>query len=236
MKMIALSEAGSLIGLYVALGVIGAVLVMAIVLAIVNRVRNSRVLASSPYIAAIHETNKRYRFEPLFGSDEVIVFHLNSKRSFDNFNYSKRRDEVFKNRLSHFQDVIRKVDYNVSTLEAYRREIGQIPLTQDATLAKKMKMSLKSFRSREEKLGKKLLRKATTDYKVTLKWEYTSPAGKNHYSAYVTISYSDIKREVARFSRSPKPSSPKAVSKPQPKPKSEPGVSRPLVVNIEEIE
>ena len=235
MKMIAFIDAGALIGLCAILGVLGALFVVIIVFAIVNHVRNQRVLASSPYISSILETNKNYHFECFFGSNEEVTFHLGSKRSFDNFSSLKKRDEVFKNRLNHFQSVVQKIDYNINTMAAYKRAIAEIPPTKDAAFAKKMGMSLQSYQSRELKLSQKFLLQATTDYKLTIRWEYISPAGRNHYSGHRVFPYADIKDGVARFAPAQKAPA-QVASKDQPKPRTKTEASRPLVTNIEEIE
>lgn len=74
-----------------------------------------------------------------------------------------------------------------------------IKITSDEFLAKENKMTLKSFRKREIKLGSKLIKHPQTTYSLKIKWEYTSPAGRNHYSNFRNCSFSDIKSVVQQL-------------------------------------
>ena len=178
-------------------GVVTAVAVFLIVFfSIFNSVRNKRVLSSSPYIKSIREINKKYGFQVLANTYETKTFHLNSKRAFDNFDYYKRRSEFFIDNLYHFQGIVEKIDFNISSYKQYREELVSIPLTNDAELAKMNKMSLKAFNSREKKLANKMIKIPQMNYSLRIQWEYTSPAGRNHYSFYRDNTYEDIKSIV----------------------------------------
>ena len=228
--MIVLADSSNLIGLYVCLGIFVAVLALIIAIAIINSLRNKRVLASSPYIASILELNKKYKFETILDPNEVASIPLNSKKSFDNFNVEKRFDSLISDRLPHFQSRLKEVEHNIEAYSLYKKELASIPLTSDEALAKKCHMPLKSFQERELRLGERFLMHPTTDYSLEMKWHYTSPAGRNYYSNSRSYSYRDVKSAVTRLT--PVPKAPKkAKTEVKPKEKVEP-----IETSVEEVE
>ena len=192
------------ISLYIFLGVSVVVIFLIIFFSILNKKKNDKVLLSSIYIKEIKEINKKYTFQTLSTTSDTKTFYLNSKRAFDNFDFYKRRSEFIKENLSYYQQIILGIDYNVSTFPEYKKELSQIKTTTDESLAKANKMSLKSFRKREIKLGSKLVKHPQTSYSLRIKWEYTSPAGRNHYSYYRDCSFSDVKSIVQQFTIVPR--------------------------------
>ena len=201
------NSSNSGIGLYIFLGISAVVICLIIFFSVSNKKRNDRVLLSSVYIKEINEINKKYTFQTLSRSSETKIFYLNSKRAFDNFDFYKRKSEFVKENLSYYQKLIQRIDYNVSTFADYKRELSKINTTTDESLAKAYKMSLKSFRKREIKLGNKLVKHPQMSYSLRIKWEYTSPAGRNHYSHYRDCSFSDVKNIVQQFTVVPIPKS-----------------------------
>ena len=49
------------------------------------------------------------------------------------------------------------------------------------------------------KLGSKELKHPTTGYSIKIRWEYTSPAGRNHYSSFKEFYYVDIRTVVNQY-------------------------------------
>lgn len=206
------------IGLYIFLGVtvVAIFLIFLIIFFyVLNKKKNKRVLLASPYIKEIKEVNKKYIFQTLPRSSETKTFYLNSKRAYDNFDFYKRRGEFAIENLSYYQQVIQKINYNVSIFAEYKNELSRIRTTFDKSLAKANKMSLKSFRIREIKLGNKLIKRPQMSYSLRIRWEYTSPAGRNHYSNCRECSFNDIKSLVQQFTNTAKPESYYSDSRPR---------------------
>ncbi len=229
--MIVLADSNGLVGFYVFLGIFVTVLILISVFAGVNSSKNKKVLESSPYIASILELNKRYSFKTIATPKETVSISLKSKKSFDSFNPEMRFGSLISERLAYFQSLIEDVDSNVADLAMYKMEFGTIPLTSDEALAKSSRMSLKSFQERELKLGERLLQKPAIDYSLKIKWHYTSPAGKNHYSNYRVYPYKKVKEAVVRLTPASKTSM-KEKKKAEPKP-SPSGLNE---ANVEEVE
>ena len=175
----------------------GIVIFLIIFFAVRNKKKNERVLANSLYLKNIRELNNKYKFETLSRTSDSKTYYLNSKRSFDTFDYRRKRVEFVRSNLSYYQDLVRKIYFNETAYAEYKREISQVKLTKDESIAKENKMSLASFNNRETKLGNKMIKHPQMSYSLRIRWEYTSPAGRNHYYNYADCSISEIKGMVA---------------------------------------
>ena len=228
------------IGGLIAWGIILLIAAFVIVLLVINKIKNNKVLEKSFYIHAIKEINKKYEFKVLPSNLESKTFFLKSKRAFDNFDYEKKGFEYINENLSHFVEIIQAIDFNVANNANYKKEINLVPLTSDGEVAKSVKLSLKSFNKRETKLGAKLLKTPQMDYCLKIKWEYTSPAGRNHYYDYCTYDIDDLKgvvRIIAPFRITP-PTSVRTIpiSTPYPKPTPQPAPTpKPTPTNTQKV-
>lgn len=163
---------------------------------LVNKKKNNKVMNASSYIKELKQLNEKYSFQVLSKVNEEETFDLNSKRAYDNFDFYKRTKLFIKENFTYYQDLLEKIDFNISFLAKYKKELSKIKITTDESIAKENKMSLKSFRKREAKLGTKLIKHPTTFYQLTIEWEYTSPAGRNHYSNSRVVSLGEIRKIV----------------------------------------
>lgn len=232
--MILLALSWNLVPLYVFLGAVGAIALIALPLAIVDSIRNKKVLSSSPYLASMKALRERYRLLPLQKNQETITFALPSKKAFNNFNVAKHFEGAIARDLAHFKSIVRMIETNKETFARYQEELGALSLTEDESFAKKEGMSLKSFQKRELKFGKKLLLEQPKEYSLTLERTYTSPMGRNHYVLRSSFSYAKIKETVTKLTSAPKGAKPldKATKKAKGKIKS----SLALETELEEIE
>ena len=187
------------IGIYIFLGILAIGLFLIIFFSVRNSSLNKKVSATSSYIKKIREINDSTSFKTISSNYETKTFYLNSKKAFDNFDLHKRIAEFIRDNLNHFEQLVADISFNIETLNSYNKQIKEIPLTSDEAFAKANKMSLKSYREREIKLGYKLAKHPRTSYSLRIKWEYTSPAGRNHYYDYRDFSFSDIKYIVSQF-------------------------------------
>lgn len=201
------NDFNSRIGVYIFLGVSLIAIFFIVFFYALNKKKDNRVLLASTYIKEIREVNKKYNFQKLSRISDTKIFYLNSKRAYDNFDFYKMRGEFVKEYLSYYQQVIQIINYNVSAFAEYKKELSQIKITTNESLAKANKMSLKSFRKREIKFGSKLIKHPQMSYSLRIRWEYTSPAGRNHYANYRDSSFSDIKNIVQQFTVTAKPKS-----------------------------
>ncbi len=240
--MILLALSWNLVPLYVFLGVVGAIALIALPLAIADSIRNKKVLSFSPYLASLKALSESYRLLPLQKNQETITFALPSKKVFDKFNVAKHFEGTIASDLAHFKSIVRMVETNKETFARYQKELGALSLTEDESFAKKNGMSLKSFQKRELKFGKKLLIKQPKEYSLTLERTYTSPAGRNHYVLRSSFSYAKIKEMVTKLTSAPKWAKPldkatkKVERKPEKKAKGKIGSSLTLEADLEEIE
>lgn len=161
-----------------------------------NSKRNKIVMSNSEYIKSIKNINSRYKFNSFNVTHDKKDYTLKSKRQFDTFNCRKKAWNHITENLNRYKSVTIKIDENILLYKKYCSEIQNIKHTDDESFAKKFKMSLKSFVRREKKLAKKIIKKPITNYTLTLRWHYTSPAGRNNYSNKYTFSYAEIKAIV----------------------------------------
>ena len=180
-------------------GIVAVIVFLVVFFSVLNKKKNERVLATSPYIKEIQNINKRYVFKSLQTTYETKTFHLNSKRAFDTFDLYKKRNGYIEYNLSFYQQVVQKINYNIALNNEYRKELASLKVTNDEELAKDNKMSLDSYNKRETKLGSKLEQHPQMSYILRIQWEYTSPAGRNHYSNYRDFQFVDIKNVVGQY-------------------------------------
>ena len=205
-----LEDASSLIGLWVFLGVLAVGAIVGAVFIVINGVKDGYVYSTSEYIQAIHRINQKYHFEDV-PMKEYVTIPLHSKRSFDNFNISKRFDWLVENNIGYFKELARKIEWNISAYGPYVKEIYGVSPCTDEALAKKGKMSLQTYNKKELAMGEELFIKPKMDYSLEMTWEYTSPAGKSHYSGSWTFSYQTVKCSLSKLaSKSQSPSKAKA--------------------------
>lgn len=157
-----------------------------------NKELNKRVLSTSPYIKKVVELNKKYFFQVPSKRNETRCYHLNSKRSYDNFDCVKKLDEILRQDPKNYKILFMKICTNILLLKMYDQDFFAIPYTNDESIAKASNMSLKSYRKREAKLANRLYKSPQTTFTLRIKWEYTSPKGQNHYSNHRDFSYEKI--------------------------------------------
>jgi len=194
-----LSNSNDSIGNWIFLSVLAFSLFLIIIFYTINKKFNKRVTDTSEYLKKINEINEQINFKTISSSSETKTFYLNSKRAFDNFDLYKRKTEFIKNNLCYYEQLIDDINFNVATLNEYNKQIKSIPLTNDETIAKENKMSLKSYNKREIKLGDKITKHPCTSYSLRIQWEYRSPAGRNYYYRYWDFSFDEVKSIVLQF-------------------------------------
>lgn len=190
------SDNSGLIGLLVTLGVIAAIVVLVIVLSVRNNKLNNLVKQNSEYVKAINTLNTKYKFNSVYSTSDTKTFHLNSKRQYDTFDYNKKGSAYIRENSGKYGQIIRSLESNREMLKKYKDEIKALKHTSDPAIAEKCKMKLNSFTKREIKIASKLIKNPQTNYSIIIRWEYTSPAGRNHYSNSCTFGYDSIKRLV----------------------------------------
>jgi hypothetical protein len=180
---------------------IGLIIVVVIIAAICggvawNNLTNKKVMKISPYYNSIVKLNSETKFNDIAKPDFIKTFYLKSKRTFDVFDVSKNATNYMKENSSYFQDQICRVEQNQELKREYDRAISAIPHTSDVLVAKQAKISLKSFVKREERLAQKIILHPCVDYQLTIDYQYTSPAGRNHYERTAKYSLTEIKAVV----------------------------------------
>lgn len=189
------TDNSSLVGIIflIILGV-GALILIAFL--IYNGVQNKKVEKSSPYLKALKEINEKYSFHTIRPKQDKKIFYLNSKRQYDNFDYPRKCDAYIKDNAYKYSLMVDKVESNKKKLAEYDREIEKAKeLTTEETAAS-VKMKYKNYLKREYKLASKMHKKPDLSFSIYFGWEYTSPAGRNHYSRYCVYDYSNIKSLV----------------------------------------
>ena len=221
----------STIALIIFLAIIGAVLILVIALAIYNGVQNKKVEQSSPFLKKLKEINSKYSFSTISPKQDRKVFHLNTKRQFDNFDYGRKCDAFIKEYSYKYSPMVEKAERNKRLLSSYKEEIKQAKqlTTRESVAATNIKYE--SYIKRENKIASRMYKNPDTLFSIYFEWEYTSPAGRNHYSCHCTYSYDSIKRLVAIPVRDVY----KEAYKPRVAPQSKPRVE-PQTVTLDDIE
>lgn len=196
---------------FIVLGVGAVIIALIIILCVTNARKNRLVEANSPYIKEVKLVNSKYKFDNLGNTKEKVVQHLKSKRQFDSFNYRKFFETYVKNHESKYSRIVASISKNIMLRDNYLNELRSIKNTSDSNIANECKMSLASFVKRENKIATKYIVHPVISFYLMLHWEYTSPAGRNHYSNKYQFNFDDIKRVINAI----KPIKQPRVSKPE---------------------
>lgn len=180
--------------MWIAIGVLAAIAVTICIIVVVNRAINEKVKKNSDYYKSVEQLNDETKF---FSIDTQLLskmFYLNSKRAFDNFNISKHAQDYIKSNEIAFEELLKRIDNNKTTQKNYNDKFSRIAHTSDTAIAKKAGISLKKFVKRETKLSDKIKKIGTIDLSLSIRYQYTSPAGRNHYESGRKFSLNDIKQ------------------------------------------
>ena len=190
-----LAESFDYTGIIVAIVVV-LFIVLVIVVSVIDRKQNALVNANSPYLKEIRLINSKYNFVNIRTTTESKTFYLNSKKQFDNFNYQKRGTFFVRENQGHFAQIVESIKMNRKLLTSYNAEIKAAKNTSDERIADACRMKLQKFVKKENALVTKLIIHPTVNYSLVIKWEYTSPAGRNHYSDKVTFNFDELEEII----------------------------------------
>lgn len=180
--------------MWIAIGVIIAIAVTVCLVVLINHIINENVKKNSKYYQAVVRLNKETAFLTIWSQVTNKTVYLNSKKAFDNFNVSKYAQEYVNSNKAAINELVEKVNKNRETQKTYNEKFAIIEHTTDPKVAKKAGIGLTSFVKRETKFANSIRKTGCADLSLTIKYQYTSPAGRNHYEAKRTYSYNDILR------------------------------------------
>lgn len=186
-----------LIWIVIAVGVIiVSIIVLIIIVAVCNKKKEKKVKEISTYYATIAEINSKTNFEYVDNTYQKYAIKVNSKRQFDNFNYSKKCIEYISSNLNNFIQIVDAIEKNKKTYSEYMYAINNTPHTKDEKLARDNKLSLKTISKIETKLAKKLIERPTLDYVIQVEASYSSAKGQSNYRWSKNFAYDFIKDNV----------------------------------------
>lgn len=180
--------------MWIAIGVTIAVVGTICLAVLINHIIKENVKKYSKYYQAVIKLNEETAFLTIWSQIMDKTVYLNSKKAFDNFNASKYAQEYVNANKTAISELIEKVNKNRATQKRYNEKFEKIEHTMDPKIAKKARIGVVSFVKKETELANSIRKTGCTELSLTIKYQYTSPAGRNHYEAKRTYSYNDILR------------------------------------------
>lgn len=186
-----------IVWILIAVGAVLAVVIAIIITCLIlKKKKEKKVKKISTYYATIAEINSKTNFEFVDNTYKKYAIKVNSKRQFDNFNYSKKCVEYISGNLNNFIQIVDAIEKNKKIYSDYMYAINNTPHTRDEKLARDNKLSLKSIAKIETKLAKKLIERPTLDYFIQVEASYSSPKGQKNYRWSKNFAYDFIKDNV----------------------------------------
>lgn len=152
----------------------------------------SYVKQNSPMYKSIKELNGNYDFDRKTCKSHHYHEYLNSKRQLDNFNYEKWIYQKM-NEESEFFDNFEKIyENNLKKYNKYSSEYALLKNFRKEIEIESLELDYETFNYIEREIFNENKQSAITKPSISLEISYTSPSGRNHYSANHTYTYFDL--------------------------------------------
>lgn len=152
----------------------------------------SYVKQNSPMYKSIKELNSNYDFDRKTCKSHHYHEYLNSKRQLDNFNYEKWIYQKM-NEESEFFDNFEKIyENNLKKYNKYSSEYALLKKFRKEIEVENLDLEYEAFNYIEQEIFNENKQSAITKPSISLEISYTSPSGRNHYSANHTYTYYDL--------------------------------------------
>ena len=152
----------------------------------------SYVKQNSPMYKSIKELNGNYDFDRKTCKNHHYHEYLNSKRQLDNFNYENWIYQKM-NEESEFFDNFEKIyENNLKKYNKYSSEYALLKNFRKEIEIESLELDYETFNYIEREIFNENKQSAITKPSISLEISYTSPSGRNHYSANNTYTYYDL--------------------------------------------
>ena len=143
--------------------------------------RHRKIIENSDRIKALIKLNEQYQFKTV---DPRIYHHYpcNSKREFDRYDIDSYFSDCIYDNYERYGRIIESINFNRTEYSTYISKTKELhsSITEEACQA--LKISLKKFQRRENKLFLKITHKEPIrDIDIHCKLTYRSPQGRNFY-------------------------------------------------------
>lgn len=177
----------------ISLGVIAILLIVIFsTKSIVQKKQYRYVIENSSFLRDLKELNKNYVFDGQFSKPMVYRITLDNKRKFDHFDSDEAFLRTFTNKREQIKNVIENITIQRRMYVEYKEKYNSIPKTIFADLPKTRVIKEKKFFLLENQLIKNNTLNPNLGVTLTVRWSYTSPAGRSHYEDYRTLEYQAI--------------------------------------------
>lgn len=168
--------------------------IIVVIIEICNSVRQKKFVKKySNKFKEISNINTKYEFDFIDSPTLKFNYDLKSKKQFDNFSNYHNMTKIMSENKNDI-DVFINVFLNNQTLyKKYLDDIRNIDSTSFNELPKVKYIDNRKFNLIEEKLCKKITKAVSDDFLIIIEWQYTSPAGRNHYEDDLAFNYRNLK-------------------------------------------
>lgn len=153
-------------------------------------IKHSRLYASILYV------NNKFDFDTSIHDKIMIEEKCPSKMSFDNFDWIKHIYMQINSNVIYYTDYINKTKVNKDLWEKYKIEYKSINNFATEENIRNLKIPLDVFNKIEKGLLKKKMLKPTINFTVDFNISYSSPLGRNFYSAEKTFSQEEFEQLI----------------------------------------
>lgn len=179
----------------VAVGILLAIGIVFLVLAIRNSIYKSYVLANSESLKRLKDLNNQYVFEE-FDKHPRIRFRFDNKRNWYRTEPAAFLARTIREDLDHWFEIRRQIERNRELLEKYEKEAEALRSYIPQEKCRADGKSYEKCKETERVLFDKEKKAPATDIKVDVNLRYVSPAGKVDVSKSGVFDYVALVRIV----------------------------------------
>ncbi len=152
----------------------------------------SYVKQNSPMYKNIKSLNAEYKFDRTICKTHHYHEYLNSKRQLDNFNYEKWIIQKMTEESEFFDSFEQIYEDNAKNYKEYTNKYNELKKFRKEIEIEDLELDFESFNYIEREIFNESKHETITKPNISLEISYTSPSGRNHYSANHTYTYSDL--------------------------------------------
>lgn len=156
------------------------------------------VIKNSQLYAKILFVNQKFNFDTSITDKIVIEEQCSSKISFDNFDWIKHIYMQINANETFYSDYINKIKVNKDLWEQYKLEYASINNFATEEDVRDLKIPVNVYNTVEKSLLMKNVLTPTVNFTVDFNISYTSPLGRNFYSAEKTFSQEEFEQLIVQ--------------------------------------
>lgn len=180
-------------------GILGFLLIVAVVLTILTNIWGKKVIKTSEYIKELEDINNKYNFFTINKAEYEFRYRCNKKSEYDRFNYQSFLESKIEKQEGMFRELIDEIDTNIKMNEDYSNEYDELESNITKDIAAQYNVPYRFYINSENNWKKNHKQHPTVDIKIIIKCNYRSPGGQKEYHNVKNFNFKNLKSSYNSF-------------------------------------